>query len=289
MKEAYLYKKLSDKRVQCQTCSHYCVISPGKRGICGVRENHNGKLFSLVYGKAIACHIDPIEKKPLYHFLPGTLIYSIATVGCNFSCKWCQNWDISQAPKPDKPILGDNIAPKKHIEQALDYKCPSIAYTYTEPTIFLEYALDTMKLAKKAGLKNVWVTNGYMSEEALKIILPYLDAANVDFKGPDDEVYLKYCGAKAKPVMENIERIHKAGIHLEVTTLVVPGVNDKSAQLDSIAKFLAGISKDISWHVSRFFPAYQMADTPVTPLATLNMAEDIGKKAGLKYIHIGNI
>lgn len=290
MKEAILYQKLDGKKVRCAVCNHRCIIASGKRGICGVRENKNGTLYALTYGKAIAVAIDPIEKKPLYHFLPGTSIYSLATVGCNFRCSWCQNWDISQSPKPQKEILGENITLKQHIQTALRYDCPSIAYTYTEPTIFVEYALETMKLARKAGLKNVWVTNGYMTKETLDKILPYLDAANVDFKGPDDKIYQKYCGGKAAPIMENLETMHKADVHLEITTLVIPDINDKPAQLKKIAEFIAHkLSTEVPWHISRFFPAWQMMEMPITPIETLKKAKEIGKKAGLKYVYIGNI
>lgn len=289
MKEALLYKKLADKKVQCQTCNHFCTIAPKKRGICGVRENRQGVLYALNYGKTIAAHIDPIEKKPLYHFLPHTFTYSVATVGCNLRCDWCQNWDISQSPKPDKPILGEDIIPKVHVENALAYHCPSMAYTYTEPTIFLEYALAMMKLAKAKNLKNIWVTNGFMSPQTLETILPYLDAANVDFKGPDDAVYQKYCGAKAAPIMENIALMVKAGVHIELTTLIIPGVNDKPAQFEKIVKFIAKIDKNIPWHISRFFPAWKMMNTAITPLESLKMAKKIGQKAGLKNIHLGNI
>jgi pyruvate formate lyase activating enzyme len=295
MKECYLYQKLDDNRVQCQTCNHSCKIDNGKRGICGVRENHDGKLYLLVYGKAIAAHIDPIEKKPLYHFLPGTSIYSIATVGCNFRCAWCQNDDISQAPKetgyklPIEEIPYQDLPSEKVIENAKKFHCPSIAYTYTEPTIFLEYALDTMKLAKKSGLKNVWVSNGYMSPKTLKMIAPYLDAINVDLKGFDEKKYLKYSGAKLQPVLDNIKEIFKCKIHLEVTTLIIPGINDSDEELKNIAQFLSDISPKIPWHISRFFPAYKMMNTPVTPIETLETAEAIGQKAGLKWVHKGNV
>ena len=290
MKEAILYEKLEGKKVKCAVCNHRCTIADGKRGACGVRENKDGKLYALTYGKAISVAIDPIEKKPLYRFLPRTSIYSFATVGCNFQCAWCQNWEISQSSKPNKKVYGDKISPKEHVENALRYDCPSIAYTYTEPTIFIEYAFDTMKLAHRAGLKNVWVTNGYMTKETLGKILPYLDAVNVDFKGPDDKIYQKYCGGKAQPIMENLKTIHKAGVHLEVTTLVISDINDKPTQLKKIAEFIAKeLSKDIPWHISRFFPAWQMMDTPITPIETLKNAEEIGRKAGLKHIYIGNI
>lgn len=296
MKKSYLYKKLDTGKVQCQTCNHRCKVDDGKRGICGVRENRDGKLYLLVYGKAIAAHIDPIEKKPLYHFMPGTKIYSIATVGCNFRCAWCQNDDISQAPKetgyklPIDDISYEDLPPEKVIANTKKYHCPSIAYTYTEPTIFLEYALDCMKLAKKEDLKNVWVSNGFMSPETLKKITPYLDAINVDLKGFREETYQKYCGAQLKPVLENLKKIAKSKIHLEVTTLIIPGVNDSEKELKDIANFIAkDLGKNTPWHISRFFPAFKMMDTPITPAETLDKAEKIGKSAGLKHIYKGNI
>lgn len=294
MKECYLYKKSGDY-LECQTCSHRCRIAPYKRGICGVRENQKGKLYLLVYGRVIAENIDPIEKKPLYHFMPGTTSLSIATAGCNMRCLWCQNYDISQCTKGNLDrseitnVMGIEMEAEEIVEHAKKYKTPSISYTYTEPTIFLEFALDTMKLAKKEGLKNVWVSNGYMTPETLDLITPYLDAINVDLKGFDEKNYLKYSGAKLQPVLDNIKEIYKRKIHLEVTTLIIPGVNDDTKQLKNIAEFLSKISKNIPWHISRFFPAYKMPNTPVTPLETLQLAESLGKKAGLKYIHIGNV
>ena len=290
MKEALLYDKTTDGKVKCAVCNHRCLISEGKRGICGVRENRQGVLYALNYGKCVAAHVDPMEKKPLYHFLPGTRVYSFAAVGCNFRCQWCQNWEISQSPKPDLDIEGVDISPTEHVAQAIEYDCPSIAYTYSEPTIFLEYALETMKLAHEKGLKNVWVTNGYMSRETLDCIIPWLDAANVDFKGPNDHVYEKYCGATAEPIMETLKYLRKAGVHQEITTLIVPGVNDQPRQLEIIARFIATeLGLDVPWHVTRFFPAWRMMDTPITPLSTLHLARAIGEQVGLQYIHVGNV
>jgi len=290
MKESYLYKKLPAGKVLCLTCSHNCVILPGRRGICGVRQNIDGKLYSLVYGKAIAEHIDPIEKKPLYHFLPHTFTYSIATVGCNFRCDWCQNWQISQSPKLENPIQGFELTPAEIVERAKQTKCPSISYTYTEPTIFLEYALDTMKLAHRRGLANIWVSNGYMSQQTLKLILPYLDAINVDLKSFKENTYQKYCGAKLKPILENLKTIAKSKVHLEITTLVIPGINDSTKEIEQIAQFIAKeLGQDIPWHISRFFPAYKMNETAQTPLEILKTAAAIGKRTGLQFIHLGNI
>lgn len=294
MKESYLYKKLADKKTQCQTCNYRCTIAEGKRGICGVRENKKGKLYLLVYGKAIAVHIDPIEKKPFYHFLPGTYSLSIATVGCNFRCLHCQNWEISQASKDPKleyrlEILGKDWPPEKLVKEALKTGCESISYTYTEPTIFLEYALDTMKLAHKNKLLNNWVSNGYMSSETLKLIAPYLDAINIDLKYFSEKSYQKESGAHLQPILDNLKEIYKRKIHLEITTLVIPTLNDSEKELRKIAQFIASIDKNIPWHISRFFPAYKMTDLPPTPPETLIKAEQIGKKAGLKNVYLGNV
>lgn len=290
MYEALLYEKLDDQKVQCHVCAHHCVIEPSHRGLCGVRENREGTLYALNYGLSISAAVDPIEKKPLYHFLPHSTIYSFATVGCNLRCSWCQNWDISQHPKPMKPIAGYPVTPQQHVDTALENKCPSIAYTYSEPTVFLEYALATMIIAHANKLKNVWVTNGFMTKATLDLIIPYLDAANVDYKGPQNGVYDRYCGGKAEPVIENMKYLQKAGVHLEITTLVIPNINDKIDQLTEIAETIVReLGVDVPWHVSRFFPAWKMFDHPITPLATLKLAKLIGEKAGIKNIHIGNV
>ena len=294
MKEALLYEKLEKGNVKCNACNHHCVILDGKRGICGVRENQNGKLYSLVYGKIIAEHIDPIEKKPLYHFLPGTFSLSIASVGCNFRCLHCQNAEISQFSKQvtsnSIQKLGENKTPEQIVQDTIDNKCPSISYTYTEPTIFVEFALDCMKLAKNKGLKNVWVSNGYMSKETLDLVGPYLDATNIDLKAFTEEFYRDVCGARLQPVLENLIEIKKRGIHLEITTLIIPGKNDSKKELKGIAEFIKKeLGADIPWHVSRFFPYFKMMDIPPTPVEKILQAVEIGKEAGLKYVHAGNI
>lgn len=292
MKETYLYKKLSNKRVQCQNCGHYCLISPEKRGICGVRENRDGKLYSLVYGKAAALNIDPIEKKPFFHFLPGSYSLSIATVGCNFKCFSCQNHSISQMPQLIGRIEGEKISPKEIVELALKNKLPSISYTYTEPAIFSEYALDTMKLAKKAGLKNNWVTNGFWSKELLELISPYLDAANVDLKSFENEFYQKYCGGKLQPVLDTLIRLKKKKIRVEVTTLVIQALNDSDKTFRNIAKFIKDeLGSETPWHVTQFSGAisWKLKDLPDTPVETLKRAYEIGKKTGLKYVYTGNV
>jgi len=292
MKEVYLYKKLADKKVQCQNCAHYCLISPGKRGICGVRENIDGKLYALNYGKAIACYIDPIEKKPFFHFLPGSHSLSIATVGCNFRCLNCQNWDISQAPKPNKPVLGDDLPPEEIVKLTIKNKLPSISYTYTEPGIFSEYALDTMKLAKKAGLKNNWVTNGFLSKEALNLVAPYLDAANVDLKGFTEEFYRENCGGRLQPVLDTLIGMRQKKIWVEVTTLVIPTLSDSEKMFRDIAKFIKeALGVETPWHISQFCGAisWKLQHLPDTPVEVLEKAWKIGKEIGLKYVYTGNV
>ncbi|GBE17498.1 pyruvate formate-lyase 1-activating enzyme [archaeon BMS3Abin16] len=290
MKEAMFYSKLEGKKVKCALCNHRCTISAGKRGICGVRENREGVLYTLVYGRAVSVNIDPIEKKPLFNFYPGTTAYSLATVGCNFRCLHCQNWEISQAPKESSgDIIGRELMPDDIVREALEYGCKSIAYTYTEPTIFYEYAYDTAVLAQKKGIKNVFVTNGYITEEALREIAPYLDAANIDLKAFTNEFYKKVCGARLQPVLDNIKLYKELGIWVEVTTLLIPGHNDSKEELREIAEFIAEVGKEIPWHVTAFYPTYKLLDTPPTPVETLRMARKIGMEAGLKYVYEGNI
>lgn len=291
MKEALLYEKLKNKMVRCQACNHYCLISEGKRGFCGVRENQNGKLYSLVYGKIIACHIDPIEKKPLFHWLPGSYSLSIATVGCNFRCLHCQNYEISQMPRDHNgEILGEEMLPEEIVDLAKKNNLPSISYTYTEPTVFVEFALETMKLAKKQGLKNNWVTNGYMSKETLELVGPYLDATNVDLKFFRDDLYQKICGGKLQPVLDSLKWLKKNKIWVEITTLVIPGYTDQDNQFKEIAKFIKNeLGSETPWHISRFYPAYQMRDISPTPKETILKAVEIGKKIGLKYVYAGNL
>lgn len=298
MKESILYEKLKDKNVRCKTCGHSCVVALGKRGICGVRENIDGKLYLLVYGRAIAANIDPVEKKPLYHFLPRTTTFSIATVGCNFRCGNCQNWTISQFGKSSDTTpeiieeSGESLPPEKVVELAKENNCPSISYTYTEPTIFLEYALDTMKLAKKAGLKNIWVSNGFMSKETLKLAIPYLDAINIDLKSFDDKFYRENCGARLAPILENCREIVKNKIWLETTTLIIPTLSDEEKMLEKIARFIKNELGDfVPWHVSAFSGAisWKLRHLPETPIEKIRKACGIGKKAGLKHVYAGNI
>ena len=289
--EAYLYEPLDDKKVKCNLCSHRCIIKEGRRGICGVRENRSGMLLTLVYGKAIARHVDPIEKKHLFHFLPGTLSYSIATVGCNLRCKFCQNADIAQMPADHEGvIMGDTVTPQEVVAAADKSGCRSIAYTYTEPTVFFELAYDTAKIAHARGIRNVFVTNGYMTAEALEMIEPYLDAANVDLKAFSDRYYKELCGAKLKHVQKTLKHMKALGIFVEVTTLIVPGLNDDATELKELAEFIANdLGADTPWHISRFHPTYKLTDRPATPVKTLTMAREIGLDAGLKYVYTGNV
>lgn len=291
MKEAMLYEKLDGEEVRCMLCAHRCRLKLGRKGVCGVRENCEGTLYSLVYAQTVAANVDPIEKKPLYHFLPNTESFSIATVGCNFHCTFCQNADISQYPREGGLSFrpGRGYPPAAVVKDAERYGCASIAYTYTEPTIFFEYAYDTAVLAAERGIKNVFVTNGYMSEEALRTIEPYLDAANVDLKAFDDKFYRRICGGTLQPVLDSIRLMHEIGIWVEVTTLVIPDHNDSDEELRQIAEFLAGISPDLPWHVSRFGPRYKMQDVPPTPVSTIHRAVKIGHKAGLRYVYAGNV
>lgn len=292
MKEAHLWKKLTRGNVQCKNCAHYCVILPQEKGICGVRKNIDGSLFSLNYGKICAIEIDPIEKKPLFHFLPATKSLSIASVGCNFKCHACQNWHISQSSKINHEIWGQEIDPQYIIGIAKENNCPSVSYTYTEPAIFSEFALETMKLAKKEKMKNVWVTNGYLSKELIGLISPFLDAANIDLKSFDEGFYKKYCDGRLEPVIDCLKTLKKKGAWIEVTTLVIPTLNDKATIFKNIAKFIKKeLGDETPWHITQFCGeiSWKMQEIPATPQKTLNRARQIGIKAGLKYVYTGNV
>jgi pyruvate formate lyase activating enzyme len=286
-REAQFWHSL-DGEVKCELCHQQCRISLGKRGLCGVRQNQSGKLMTLVYGNLVAANVDPIEKKPLYHFLPGSQAYSIATVGCNFRCLHCQNADISQIPKEKGTIIGEFVPPKDVVETAKATGCQSIAYTYTEPTIFFEYAFDVAILAKESGLKNVFVSNGYIGDKAAEKIMPILDGINIDLKG-DDEFYKKVCGARIEPVKKNIKLMWDSGVWVEVTTLIIPGHNDSNETLKGLAEFLASVSTEMPWHVTAFYPMYKMSDVKSTSIEVIRKGVMIGKEAGLKYIYAGNV
>ncbi len=289
MKEAMIYEKLDNNNVRCHLCSHNCLIHDDRRGLCAVRKNRSGTLYSLVYGKVISMNIDPIEKKPLFHFLPGSRSLSIATVGCNFRCKHCQNYEISQLPHEEKfSIPGREMTPEDIVNAALEHGCESISYTYTEPTIFFEFSYDCAQLARSKNIRNVFVSNGYTGPEATRLIAPYLDANNIDLKG-SDTFYRTICGARLRPVQETIRLMHELGVWVEVTTLVIPELNDSDEDLTDIAEFIASVNPAIPWHVSQFYPTYKLMDKPRTPPAALRRARAIGSKAGLKYVYEGNV
>jgi pyruvate formate lyase activating enzyme len=288
MKEAMFYEKLGEKKVRCFLCAHHCHIQEGKRGICYVLKNIDGVLYSLVYGKVISMNIDPIEKKPLFHFLPASTSFSIATVGCNFRCEHCQNFEISQYPKEHEDIPGNEVTPEDIVEAAVRNGCESISYTYTEPTIYFEFAYDCARLAREKGIRNIFVSNGYTSSEAVEVIAPYLDGNNIDLKGSDD-FYKKVCGARLEPVKETIRGMRKRGVWVEVTTLIIPDYNDSDEDLRDIAQFIVSVDPAIPWHVTQFYPTYKIMDKPRTPVKTLQKAREIGYAAGLKYVYEGNV
>ncbi len=310
MKKAKLYKKEDNGLVTCQACKWYCKIPEGGLGVCGIRTNKGGDLYLIPHSKPTAIAIDPIEKKPLFHFLPGSAIFSIGTMGCNFACEFCQNWELSQSPKLVRnevirqtksaqqatelviELIERNsidLPPEEVVKKALEHGCDSIAFTYNEPTIFAEYAFDVMKEAKKHGLKGVFVSSGYESEETLDLLEGYIDAYNIDLKGATEDFYKNISHTSLKPVLETIKSIFKRGKWIEVTTLLIPGYNTSKKDLEFIANFIADLSVDIPWHVSAFYPHYKMLDVPPTSLEDLKRAYDIGKKAGLKYVYTGNI
>ncbi len=285
-KEALLYKKTENNSVLCFLCSHRCSVSEGEAGFCRVRRNIKGVLHTMVYGEAAAANIDPIEKKPLYHFLPGSKAFSLGTVGCNFHCGFCQNWQISQAEAGES--FGRVLPPGEAVAAAADNGCAAIAYTYNEPTVFFEYARDIASLARDRGIRGVFVTNGYMTGRALEEMRPFLDAANVDLKSFRESFYEKNCRARLKPVLDNIARMKKMGIWIEVTTLVVPGENDSPGELSDIAGYISSVGVEIPWHISRFHSDYKFKGIEDTPLETLEEAAEAGEKAGLRYVYLGN-
>jgi pyruvate formate lyase activating enzyme len=289
MKAAMFYEREGGGQVRCGLCRFRCLIRDGERGVCYVRENIGGILYSLVYGKICAEHLDPIEKKPLFHVMPGSSTYSIATAGCNFRCRHCQNYTISQVDR-NAPLTGMDLSPHDIVRRALENNCSSISYTYTEPTIFFEFAYDTARLAREAGLKNIFVTNGYISREALAAISPYLDAANIDLKGFSEGFYRDIVHARLPEVLDSIIEYRKRGIWIELTTLIIPGLNDSDSELQGIAGFIvANLGIDTPWHVSQFYPTHRLTDRPRTPIATLRRAREIGIDAGLRYVYEGNV
>lgn len=287
---AMLWKSLDGQTVRCELCGHRCTIVAGKYGLCRVRQNIAGELRSLNYRAVVALNVDPIEKKPLFHVLPGSKSLSFACAGCNFQCEFCQNWQISQSPREGGGIVGQAASPEQIVTAAANYDCASISYTYTEPTVFFELAYETCQLARQKGLKNCFVSNGYMTPEAVAMIAPYLDAINVDLKAFRDQTYRRVMKATLQPVLDCLQALVAAGVWVEVTTLVVPGMNDSPEELRDIAQFIAGkLGTAVPWHVTRFHGDYKMTEVPSTPIETLKLACSLGLEAGLKYVYCGNV
>ncbi|MDF1613702.1 AmmeMemoRadiSam system radical SAM enzyme [Desulfurivibrio dismutans] len=290
MREAMFYQVEKGATVVCGLCSHHCRIKDGRRGLCGVRENRAGKLYSLVYGRLVAENFDPIEKKPLFHFLPGSRSYSISTVGCNFRCQHCQNYHISQYPHLHRgEIAGQERTAAEVVAAAAAGGCQSISYTYVEPTIFYEFAYDCAVLAQKRGIKNVFVSNGYMTKEVSRQLAGVLDGINIDLKAYSDQFYRQVCQARLQPVLDNIRRLHQLGVWVELTTLLIPGLNDSDQELQNIARFIKETDPGIPWHVTAFYPTHEMLDRPPTPTASLERAREIGLATGLRFVYEGNI
>ncbi len=291
MKEALLYEKLPDGSVVCNLCAHRCRIKDGGAGVCMVRTNEKGTLYTHTYDRVVSMAVDPVEKKPIFHVRPGSKCFSIATVGCNFRCEFCQNWDISQWPILNKQhdLPGRNASPQKIVSTAKYYGAETIAFTYSEPTIFFELALETAKLAAQEGIYTIFVTNGFMTPEALELISPYLHAANVDLKSFNDKWYKRVCKGRLEPVLTSIRTMKQLGIFVEVTTLLIPGENDSDEEIRQIANFIANTDDSIPWHLSAFHPDYKMTNKPRTPHATIERAYDIAKEEGLKFVYVGNV
>jgi pyruvate formate lyase activating enzyme len=288
-KEAVLYERLEGKKVHCYLCAHQCRIGDSGRGFCKVRENIGGTLFTYSYGKLISQAVDPVEKKPLYHFMPGSKSYSIAAIGCNFRCPFCQNWQISQVDEAEKfGFTSVDMKPQEIVSRAVRQNCRSISYTYTEPTIFFELAYETAQLAQQKDIKNIFVTNGYMTKQTIETIRSFLDAANIDLKSFSDDFYKRHCRARLQPVLDAISCMKEFGIWIEITTLIIPGENDSEQELENIADFIAGIDVNIPWHISRFFPNYHFAEVAATDDTVLERAKKIGSEKGLKYVYPGN-
>jgi pyruvate formate lyase activating enzyme len=290
MHPAQLWKPLAGGKVQCRLCAHFCVLADGQRGQCAVRINDGGALFTLVADRVAALAADPVEKKPLFHFRPGTTTLSLATVGCNMSCAFCQNASLSQGPRSGEPVQGRPADPAALALAAREHGCASLSYTYSEPTVFFELARATAQAARALGLDNILVSNGFMSPECLEALGPLIQAANIDLKAFSEDFYRELCGARLGPVLDNLRHIRALGWWLEVTTLVIPGLNDSDAELTALARFIATeLGPDVPWHVSRFHPDHRLRGVPATPVATLERAWRLGRDAGLRFVYPGNV
>lgn len=286
--KALYYEKLQKKKIKCLLCPRKCIITKGNRGFCRVRENRDGEYYTLVHSNPCAVHIDPIEKKPLFHFLPGTTALSLATAGCNFTCKNCQNWDISQA-NPDHTVNFE-ISPERMVNLALEYNAPTIAYTYTEPTVFFEYMLDTAKAAKKKGILNMYHSNGFINQKPLLELIPYLDGADIDLKGYSNKFYQDITGGTLYPVLETLKTLKKQGVWLEITNLLIPTKNDSIGMIKDLCQWIKDeLGNDTPIHFSRFYPLYKLQNLPPTPIETLKKASEIAHNTGLHYVYIGNV
>ncbi|WP_027721728.1 AmmeMemoRadiSam system radical SAM enzyme [Maridesulfovibrio zosterae] len=287
---ARLWKSLKENKLQCRLCSHFCIIESGEHGICGVRQNVDGQLMTKTYDRVAALNIDPVEKKPLYHFLPGTKTFSLGTQGCNFGCEFCQNASLSQHPKTGRDITGQKVTPETLVDAAIAHNCESISFTYSEPTVFFELMQDTARIAHSKGLKNIMVSNGFQSPECIDELTGLIDAANIDLKGFNNDFYTEICNGKLSPVLENLKHMKKNGWWVEVTTLLIPGKNDSADELKKLAAFIAGeLGERVPWHISRFHPDFKMLDCGITPMKTLTRARNIGSDAGLEYVYVGNV
>lgn len=287
---AQLWRPLENTTVQCLLCAHFCRIDDGERGRCGVRENRAGSLFSLSYDKVAALNLDPVEKKPLFHFQPGTKTLSLGTPGCNLACLFCQNDSLSQPPRLGGPVRGESVPPRDIVRMAQASGAASVAYTYSEPTIFFELMFETATLVREAGLANIMVSNGFQSPQCLDMLDGLIRAANIDLKSYRDEFYRDVCSARLDPVLKNLAHMRRLDWHLEVTTLVIPDLNDSDRELTDIARFVRDeLGPDTPWHVSRFHPCYRMREHPPTPLDTLRRAWDIGRAEGLHHVFVGNV
>lgn len=274
--------------VQCHLCPHRCIIADGERGTCRVRENRGGRLYSMVFGNPCAVHVDPIEKKPFYHFLPTAPAFSLATAGCNLRCLYCQNWSISQVPPEQTENM--NLPPEEVVRNAQRYQAPVIAYTYSEPTIFYEYMLATARLAREAGLRSVVISAGFINPDPLRELCAAVDAIKIDLKGYDEDFYRKVCEAELGPVLEAIRTIYQSGVHLEVVNLVVPTLNDSLEQLQALARWMAqDLNPNVPLHFSRFYPQYKLTDLPPTPVERLDRAREVALEAGMRFVYVGNV
>ncbi|KAK2957701.1 AmmeMemoRadiSam system radical SAM enzyme [Blattamonas nauphoetae] len=293
------WESLGDGKIRCTACCHRCTLNPGQSGICGVRMNRDGQLFSPVYGRAIAVHVDPVEKKPLHHFLPGTPIFSVGTIGCNMKCDFCQNWDISQLDQIqgaktrngdiEDSALGKHLSPQDILQTCIRTRAQSVAFTYNEPTIFVDYAIDTARLVHPQGIRTVFVTNGFETPETVEKLAGLIDAFNVDVKAFKDSFYRKHCKASLQPVLDTVVNAKRRGIWVETTTLLIPGENDSEEELDELTKWHASVDPLMPWHISAFHPDFQLTNVGRTPLSTLQRAYEIGKRNGLKFIYMGNV